>query len=96
MRSAASLSGRLPTPLPANGDDASTARRLHALHRMSGALSHDFNNLLGVILSANERLAEELPEGGEAQKLARIALEAAERGAELMRRSLALAQAPEP
>lgn len=76
------------------------ADRLAALHRMSGALTHDFNNLLGVILSANERLAEELPEGSDEQKLALIGLEAAERGAELLRRALSLTQAetaePEP
>ena len=69
------------------------ADRLAALHRMSGALTHDFNNLLGVILSANERLAEELPEGSDEQKLALIGLEAAERGAELLRRALSLTQA---
>ncbi|WP_324940688.1 ATP-binding protein [Phenylobacterium sp.] len=81
--------------LPANeGQDSasggSQAQRLDALHRRSGSLTHDFNNLLGVILSANERLAAELGEGSEQQKLARLALEAAERGAELLRRTLAL------
>src|SRR6266481_9275645 len=85
-------------PAAANGGQGSTARRLGALHRMSGALTHDFNNLLGVILSANERLAQELPEGSEQQKLALIALEAAERGADLLHRALTLTQdrAPEP
>lgn len=63
---------------------------------MAGTLTHDLNNLLGVILSANERLADELAEGGEQQALARLALEAAERSAELLRRSLALAQASNP
>jgi signal transduction histidine kinase len=66
---------------------------------MSGEITHDLNNLLGVILSANERLAEELGEGSEQQKLALLALEAAERAADLLRRSLALAQghaAPQP
>jgi signal transduction histidine kinase len=72
---------------PAQGD---VAQRLDALHRMSGALTHDFNNLLGVILSASERLVEELGEGSELQQLALIALEAAERGAELLRRALTL------
>ncbi len=71
---------------PAN--DSQVAERLDALRRMSGALTHDFNNLLGVIVSANERLAAELPEGGEAQRLALLALEAAERGAELLQRAL--------
>ena len=74
----------------------SAAERLDALHRASGALTHDFNNLLGVILSASERLAGELTAGGEQQTLALLALEAAERGAELLRRTLSLGQAGEP
>src|SRR3954469_14277239 len=78
--------------LAANAGRRSAAARLGALHRSSGALTHDFNNLLGVILSANERLAEELPEGGEQQKLALLSVEASERAAELLRRSLALVQ----
>ena len=78
--------------------DGSTAERLATLHRTSGALAHDFNNLLGVILSANERLAQELEDGSDQQKLALLSLEAAERGAALMRRLLALTRddAPEP
>ncbi|HEX2815633.1 MAG TPA: ATP-binding protein [Phenylobacterium sp.] len=82
------------TPLPANTGEASQAHRLDALHRMSGEITHDLNNLLGVILSANERLAEELGDGGEQQKLALLSLEAAERAAELLRRALTLTQAP--
>jgi signal transduction histidine kinase len=83
---------------PANegrADDDVTGERLDALRLKSGALTHDFNNLLGVILSANERLAAELPEGGEQRRLALLALEAAERGAELLRRALDLAQGRE-
>src|ERR1700761_9694331 len=87
-----------PDHQPANdgrlADDVA-AGRLDALRLKSGALTHDFNNLLGVILSANERLAAELPEGSEQQKLALLALEAAERGAELLRRALDLAQGRE-
>jgi signal transduction histidine kinase len=82
-------------PAPANEGPASVAQRLDRLRRTSGALSHDFNNLLGVILGATERLAADLPEGGEHQRLALLALEAAERGAELMRRNLDLAQGRE-
>src|SRR5665647_825259 len=98
MGSVALVTGRSLTPRPANGGQASKARRLDALRRMSGALTHDLNNLLGVILSANERLADELREGSDQQKLALLALEAAERSAELLRRTLALAQdrAPDP
>lgn len=80
----------MPRPSRVGGQEA---QRLAALHRMSGALTHDFNNLLGVILSANERLAEELPEGSDQQRLALLGLEAAERGAELLRRALALTHA---
>jgi signal transduction histidine kinase len=72
------------------------AERLAALHRMSGAIVHDLNNLFGVILGANERLVEELAEGGGQQKLAQIGLEAAERGAALLGRLLALAQGNAP
>lgn len=84
--------------LPANEGQAAAdvaGERLDALRLRSGALTHDFNNLLGVILSANERLAAELPEGGEQRKLALLAVEAAERGAELLRRALDLAQGRE-
>lgn len=63
---------------------------------MAGSLTHDLNNLLGVILSANERLIDELEDGSEEQKLAHLALEAAERSAELVRRSLTLAQDADP
>ena len=101
MRSLASQSRPAPADFPAsagpaNEGSAAAAERLDALHRASGALTHDFNNLLGVILSASERLAGELAAGGEQQKLALLALEAAERGAELLRRTLALGQDAEP
>jgi signal transduction histidine kinase len=97
----AAFANRGPSaPRPANCGEASPVRRLDALHRKSGEIAHDLNNLLGVILSGNERLAEELPEGSEQQKLALLVLEAAERAAELLRRSLALAHghadAPQP
>jgi signal transduction histidine kinase len=81
---------------PANEGFGAAAERLDALHRASGALTHDFNNLLGVILSASERLAEELPAGGEQQRLALLAVEAAERGAELLRRTLSLGISSQP
>jgi hypothetical protein len=100
MCQSASASGSRSAPAPANGGRPSAAQRLDALHRTSGALTHDLNNLLGVIVSANERLSEELGEGGEQQKLALLALEAAERAGELVRRALSLTKAapaaPEP
>ncbi|MEW5684043.1 MAG: ATP-binding protein [Pseudomonadota bacterium] len=57
-----------------------------ALQRQVGVLAHDFNNLLGVIVAANEALAAQLADGSAGQDLARMSLEAAERGAELLRR----------
>lgn len=57
--------------------------------------AHDFNNLLGVIIAANEALARQLPQGGDARELASIALEAAEKGAELLARMMAGAERPQ-
>src|ERR1700712_3835449 len=88
MTSLTPVPQRPRTALAANAGEGSVAERLGALPRSSGALTHDLNNLLGVILSANERLAEELDEGSPQQTLALLALEAAERGAELLRRAL--------
>ncbi|MGZ3375787.1 MAG: ATP-binding protein [Phenylobacterium sp.] len=96
MRSVATPFGPVSAKVAANEVSVSAAAQLDALHRASGALTHDFNNLLGVILSASERLAGELSPGCEQQKLALLTLEAAERGAELLRRTLSLGQAGEP
>jgi signal transduction histidine kinase len=94
MRSLAPIPQRPLAALAANTAEGSVVERLGALHRSSGALTHDLNNLLGVILSANERLVEDLDEGGEPQKLALLALEAAERAAELLLRALSVAHPP--
>jgi len=72
-------------------DPRAQGERLEALHRMAGVLTHDFNNLLGVILTSSETLAAELGEGAH-RELALVGLKAAERGAELLKRLLALAQ----
>ena len=90
MASGTPATQRLATASPAECGPA--ADRLATLHHATGALAHDFNNLLGVIVSATERLSEELGEGTDQQKLALISLEAAERGASLLRRLLALTQ----
>jgi len=80
---------------PAGTDSRSQGERMEALHRMAGVLTHDFNNLLGVILNSSETLAAELGEGAH-RDLALVGLKAAERGAELLKRLLALAQDREP
>lgn len=65
------------------------------LQRQVGVLAHDFNNLLGVIVAANEALAGQHAEGTSGRDLAQMSLEAAERGAELLRRLMDMT-APEP
>jgi nitrogen-specific signal transduction histidine kinase/CheY-like chemotaxis protein len=67
------------------------SRRLEAIGRLAGGVAHDFNNLLTVILSATEALAEAAPEG-DSRRLAEVSLQAAARGAELIRRLLAFAR----
>lgn len=67
------------------------AARLEALQRQTSVLAHDFNNLLNVIMAANEALATRLPAGSDDFELAQIALDAAEKGAELVERIRALA-----
>lgn len=62
------------------------AHDLEALRRQTGVLTHDFNNLLNVILAANEALAAQAPEGSEARELAEMSQTAAEKAAELLRR----------
>jgi len=64
------------------------SRRLEAVGRLAGGVAHDFNNLLTVILSATESLIDGCSPD-EARRLAETSLEAAERGAELIRRLLA-------
>jgi signal transduction histidine kinase len=81
---------RVRTPA-LRGERASDAeRRLEAVHRQTAVLAHDFNNLLNVVLAANEALAATLPAGSDALELARIGLDAAEKGAELLDRITAL------
>jgi signal transduction histidine kinase/ActR/RegA family two-component response regulator len=63
--------------------------RLEALGQLTGGVAHDFNNLLTVILGATETLAAELPEDSDHRHLAEVSLQAAERGADLVRRLLA-------
>jgi nitrogen-specific signal transduction histidine kinase/ActR/RegA family two-component response regulator len=72
-------------------DRLEQSRRLEAIGRLTGGVAHDFNNLLTVMLSALESLMEAdlQPED---RRLAEVSLEAAERGADLIRRLLAFAR----
>lgn len=70
--------------------------RLTGLTRQAGVLAHDFNNLMGVILGAAEKLAAGADRDSRERELAEVALEAAERGAAMLKRLLALAQGEAP
>ncbi|UFN48611.1 response regulator [Roseomonas sp. OT10] len=67
---------------------AEEGERLRAVGQLAGGIAHDFNNLLSVIVSAAEAARQQAPAlRGELDPL----LEAADRGAGLVRRLLALA-----
>jgi signal transduction histidine kinase len=85
--------------LPLVEDAAIASREQHeALGRLTGGLAHDLNNLIGVMMGAAESLVAALEPGSEEQRLAAVALDSAECGAQLVRRLLNLArrQACEP
>jgi PAS domain S-box-containing protein len=64
-------------------------QKMAAVGRLTGGVAHDFNNLLTVIIGSTEELAEALSDAPERQGLARLAVDAAEKGAELISRLLA-------
>jgi PAS domain S-box-containing protein len=68
------------------------AQKMEAIGRLTGGIAHDFNNLLTVVIGSAESLADGLDQAPELQSLARLALDAAERGAELVSRLLAFAR----
>ncbi len=63
------------------------AQKLEAMGRLAGGISHDFNNLLSVILSYSEMLIEDLPPGRVLDDMREI-LEAARRAGELTKQLL--------
>ena len=76
------------TTLREGQEKQAQSMRLEALGQLTGGVAHDFNNLLTVILGATETLAAELEAGSDHRGLAEVTLQAAERGAELVRRLL--------
>ena len=67
------------------------SQKLEAIGSLTGGLAHDFNNLLGIVLGNLDMLsATALPQKAAAQ--VRVALTAAERGAELTKSLLAVAR----
>jgi signal transduction histidine kinase len=74
---------------------APVAARTAGAEPLAGALAHDFNNLMTVILAASGELADGAAEGSRQAELAKVCLQAAERGAELLER-LVSASRPKP
>jgi PAS domain S-box-containing protein len=65
------------------------SQKLEAVGKLTGGVSHDFNNLLQIILGNAELLSEELADNPRLRALAEMSRSAAERGAELTHRLLA-------
>ncbi|MGK7294768.1 MAG: ATP-binding protein, partial [Candidatus Wenzhouxiangella sp. M2_3B_020] len=70
----------------------SQSERLNAIGELTGGVAHDFNNLLTVIEGNAEMLVERLEGSEDNAELARMVLDAAERGSRLTGRLLAFAR----
>jgi PAS domain S-box-containing protein len=68
------------------------SQRLNAIGKLSGGVAHDFNNLLTVIGGNLELIKEWADAGSSIPELARSALAAVERGAEVTKRLLAFSR----
>jgi len=66
------------------------SQKMEAIGQLTGGIAHDFNNLLGIILGNLDLLEFSIEENGEASKQVQAAQTAAERGADLIRRLMAL------
>ena len=65
---------------------------MEMLGRLTGGIAHDFNNLLTVVIGATESLAEALAGRPDLAPVAGVALEAAQRGAELVGQLMAVSR----
>jgi PAS domain S-box-containing protein len=68
------------------------SQKMEAIGNLTGGLSHDFNNLLGVVIGNADLLTDHIKDNPQATALLDDVLEAALRGAELNRRLLAFAR----
>ncbi|HEY0650526.1 PAS domain S-box protein [Phenylobacterium sp.] len=68
------------------------AQKMEVVGRLAGGIAHDFNNLLTVVIGATETLAEALADRSDLAPVADVALEAAQRGAELVSQLMAVSR----
>lgn len=68
------------------------SQKLDAVGQLTGGVAHDFNNLLTVIVQNSEGLLDGVGDNPQLRELALMNLQAAERGAELINRLLAVAR----
>ncbi|MGA0607920.1 PAS domain S-box protein [Phenylobacterium sp. VNQ135] len=72
------------------------AQKMEAIGRLTGGLAHDFNNILTVVMSGSEAMLQGLAPEAPERELAELALNAAERGADLVERLLAFSRNRSP
>jgi PAS domain S-box-containing protein len=68
---------------------AAHAERMQALGQLAGGIAHDFNNVLQAVAGATSLIERRPADEAGVRRLARIALEASDRGASITRRLLA-------
>lgn len=68
------------------------SQKLEALGQLTGGVAHDFNNLLTVIIGALDIVQRHPGDGARTERLAKAALDAAQRGERLTRQLLAFSR----
>jgi len=68
------------------------AQKMEAVGQLTGGIAHDFNNLLAVMMGNLELLSERSATGGASSEFIEMAMDAAQRGADLTRRLLAFSR----
>jgi nitrogen-specific signal transduction histidine kinase/CheY-like chemotaxis protein len=66
----------------------SQAQKMEAIGTLAGGIAHDFNNILAVIMGQAELMRDDLPPGDQMHKQAASIVNAADRGAELVKQIL--------
>ena len=84
--------GRDATEKLQNEERARQAQKMEAIGQLTGGVAHDFNNLLTVIIGSLETIVEEVGFDTDLAPIARLALDAAERGADVTDQLLSFAR----